>query len=66
MYDIGDKFRPVGGRHFGTIVYTIINKITTTSETLYTIEQIGYGKHIIENISEDTLNINFKKICNYQ
>ena len=63
MYNIGDKFRPLGGRHFGTIVYSIINKIfNNTGEIFYTIEQVGYGKHIIENISEDTLNETFKKI----
>ena len=63
MYSIGDKFRPSAGRYFGTVVYAVINKITNhIGEKFYTLEQVGYGKHIIENISEDTLNETFKCI----
>lgn len=62
-YEIGDKLRPIG-KHFGTVVYVVINKIANkyTGETLYTIEQIGLGKSILENISEDSLNKDFIKI----
>jgi hypothetical protein len=31
-------------------------------ETIYTIEQIGFGKHIIDGITEDTLNKDYVKI----
>ena len=52
------------GRHFAAIVYTITDKVYNDwyQETIYTIEQIGFGKHIIDGISEDTLNKDYVKI----
>lgn len=62
-FNLGDKIRPKG-RHFAAIVYVVTDKEYNdwTHETLYTIEQIGFGKHVIDGISEDALNKDYIKI----
>ena len=61
--NLGDKVRPKG-RHFAAIVYIITDKVYNDwyQETIYTIEQIGFGKHIIDGITEDALNKDYVKI----
>lgn len=63
MYKIGDKLRR-RGRHLVSIIYIVIAKEFNdwTQETLYTIERTGFGKQIIDVISEDTLNKDYVKI----
>jgi hypothetical protein len=63
MYKIGDKLRPKA-RYIAAIVYIVIDKVYNDwcQKTIYTIEQIGFGKHIIKEITEDTLNKDYVKI----
>lgn len=63
MYKIGDKLRRKG-RRLVTIIYVVIAKEFNdwTQETLYTIERTGFGKPIIDVISEDALNKDYVKI----
>lgn len=62
-FNLGDKIRPKG-RHFAAIVYTITDKVYNDwyQETIYTIEQIGFGKQVIDGITEDVLNKDYIKI----
>lgn len=62
-FNLGDIVRPKG-RHFAAIIYVVTDKEFNewTQETLYTIEQIGFGKSVIYGISEDTLNKDYIKI----
>ena len=62
-FNLGDKVRPKG-RRFAAIVYIVTDKVYNDwyQETIYTIEQIGFGKHIIDGIAEDVLNKDYVKI----
>ena len=63
MYKIGDKLRR-RGRHLVSIIYVVIGKEFNdwTKEILYTIERTGFGKQIIDVISEDSLSKDYVKI----
>lgn len=62
-FNLGDKIRPKG-RHFAAIVYVVTGKWYNDwyQETIYTIEQIGFGKQVIDGITEDALNKDYIKI----
>jgi hypothetical protein len=57
MYNVGDIIREKYVRGWNT-TFKIINKTTSSTETLYTIQSIKL-KHNVEDISEDTLNEQF-------
>lgn len=62
-FNLGDKIRPKA-RRFAAIVYVVTDKVYNDwyQETIYTIEQIGFGKQVIDGITEDVLNKDYIKI----
>ena len=59
MFNIGDILIRKNGRHVNQ-TFKIIEKCYSLTETLYTIQNIRLGYYIVEDISEDTLNNDFK------
>jgi hypothetical protein len=59
MFNIGDIIIRKNGR-YSNPTFKIIEKRYSLTEVLYTIQNITLGHYIIEDISEDVLNNDFK------